>query len=83
MLCASTIISNYDEKNGYIPVIFGINNQLKMITAIEGLLYPYIIGDYDAISFDGRFRELVKILKLHLENILISGICINSKSKGW
>lgn len=83
MLCASTVISNYDKKKGYIPAILGTKNKLRMINAIEGLIYPYIIGDNDAISFEGRFGKLIEILKLHLENILVPGVCLNSKTKGW
>jgi len=82
-LCASTIISKYNKKLGYIPAVFEKNNKSKIIPAIEALIYPYIINDMDAVSENGRFKDLIKTLKIHIENILIPGSCINKNSGGW
>lgn len=83
VLCAETIISNFKKDEQYIPAVFGNGNSSRIIPAIEGLIYPWIINDKDAVSPDGRFKELFKCLKAHFTGVLKPGFCIDEKSGGW
>ncbi|MCF7914347.1 MAG: glycoside hydrolase family 52 protein [Spirochaetaceae bacterium] len=80
---AATIVDNFNSEEGFIPAIFENCKQSKIIPAIEGLIYPYIIGDYDAVSEEGRFSELIRVLKTHITNVLVPAICIDEQSGGW
>ncbi|MFA9397960.1 MAG: glycoside hydrolase family 52 protein [Clostridiaceae bacterium] len=81
-LC-DTLVGKFDEVEKYIPAVFEKGNESKIIPAIEGLVFPYVIGDIDAVSSTGRYSKLVKILKQHLETILVKGTCIDEISGGW
>ncbi len=81
--CASSILSNYQTDLGFIPAVFENGNSSKIIPAIEGLIYPWLIGDFDAVSIKGRFGNFIKTLNEHLNNVLKKGICIDEDSGGW
>jgi hypothetical protein len=81
-LCDS-LVEKFDTNEKYIPAVFESGNESRIIPAIEGLVFPYVIGDKDAISEDGRYSKLVKVLKTHLETILVKGVCLDPISGGW
>ncbi len=83
ILIAESLHSRFDEAESYIPAVFENNNNSRIIPAIEGLVYPYIINDYNAVSMEGRYGKLLKTLKSHLGGVLKPGICIDSVSGGW
>ncbi|MBN2441240.1 MAG: xylan 1,4-beta-xylosidase [Spirochaetales bacterium] len=82
-ICSVNIIRHYKPEQGYIPAVFENGNTSRIIPAIEGLIYPYIIGDKDAVSPEGRYKEFIQLLKKHLENVLVPGVCIDATSGGW
>ena len=82
-LAASTIAANMLEPDGFIPAIFQSDNRSRIISAIEGLIYPGFCGAPEAVAIDGPYRELVCALKRHLEHVLVPGLCIDSYSGGW
>ncbi|MCG0238734.1 MAG: glycoside hydrolase family 52 protein [Firmicutes bacterium] len=80
---AATVAGRFDPAAGYIPAVFEDNNTSRIIPAIEGLVYPYFLGDRDAVSPEGRFGPLVRALRTHLETVLRPGVCIDPVSGGW
>jgi hypothetical protein len=82
-LCASTIIGKFNPKDGCLPAVFEENNSARIIPAIEGLIYPYVIRDSDAVSGNGRFANLIGVLKKHIVTVLKPGVCIDAASNGW
>lgn len=80
---AATIISKFDQEEGYIPAVFEKGNRSKIIPAVEGLIFPYLLGDYDAVSETGRFSTLIEGLKNHTKTILVQGACIDAVSGAW
>lgn len=79
--CAATIVKNLTPE-GFLPAILEQGNQLKIIPAIEGLVYAYFTECKEALASDGRFGPYIKALKRHLENILVPGICL-FEDGGW
>jgi xylan 1,4-beta-xylosidase len=80
---AQAISGKYDEEKGFIPAVFENGNNSAIIPAVEGLIYPFIINDLDAVDTNGRFRDFIKILTKHTDTVLRPGICIDSTSGGW
>lgn len=80
---ADSIASKYDAEAKFIPAVFENNNRSRIVPAIEGLIYPYVIKDMDAVSPDGRFGKFVRILKEHFKTVLKKGVCIDEFSGGW
>lgn len=80
---AATIVSKFDEKNGYIPAVFEEGNTARIIPAVEALIYPYFTGYKHMIAEDGPFGDLITVLKKHINTVLKPGICIDEVSGGW
>ncbi|MBC8061197.1 MAG: xylan 1,4-beta-xylosidase [Clostridiaceae bacterium] len=80
---AHEISSKFDEEKGFIPAVFENGNNSAIIPAVEGLIYPFIINDLDAVDENGRFKAFINILTKHTDSILKPGICIDSTSGGW
>lgn len=82
VLCAATIVSKWDDDLGFIPAVFENNNQSAIIPAIEGLVFPKIMGLDEVIAEDGQFSELMGILKRHFSAVFRPGICLY-EDNGW
>lgn len=80
---ADTVVSKFDEKEQYIPAVFEKGNTSRIIPAVEALVYPYIIGDTAAVSEEGVYGEMIKVLKKHIITVMKPGICIDEISGGW
>lgn len=80
-LTAATI-SSYLTDDGYIPAIMGEDCESRIIPAIEGLVFPYVLGHTDALAETGRYGNLIKALKSHFITILQKGICLYDDN-GW
>ncbi|MBC8139087.1 MAG: hypothetical protein H8F28_24705 [Fibrella sp.] len=84
-LTAQAITGHFDFKERYLPAVFEEGNPgtlSRIVPAIEGLAFPYLLGDRDAVSEDGPFGELISILRIHLVTVLKKGVCIDNKSGG-
>lgn len=79
--CANSIVSHV-TKDGYIPAVIGEGNNSKIIPAIEGLIFPYLINCKEALDTNGRFGAYIKALKKHLESVLVEGTCL-FEDGGW
>ncbi len=80
-LCANTIASKL-TKEGYIPAVFEKDNDSKIIPAIEGLVFPLYTGCPDALKENGKYSELIKALKQHIQTVLVPGACLFDNG-GW
>ncbi|WP_163193459.1 glycoside hydrolase family 52 protein [Clostridium thermarum] len=80
---ADTLVSKYDEKEQYIPAVFEKGNTSRIIPVVEALIYPYIIGDTTAVSEEGPYGEMIKVIKKHIITVMKPGICIDETSGGW
>lgn len=79
--CATSIVS-FVTPDGYIPAVVGEGNDSKIIPAIEGLIFPYFTNCEEALNPNGRFSEYLKVLKTHLETVLVDGVCL-FEDGGW
>lgn len=80
---ADSVVARFDQAERYIPAVFEGGNRSRIIPAIEGLVYPHLLGDADAVSPDGRFGPMVRALREHLTTVLEPGVCIDAVSGGW
>ncbi|SDZ48662.1 Glycosyl hydrolase family 52 [Evansella caseinilytica] len=78
-----TLKKQFDHENEFIPAVFEQNNRSKIIPAVEGLLFPYYLGDKDAVSKDGRYKELIALLSKHIRTVLKEDVCIDKQSGAW
>lgn len=85
-LAAANIAGHFDHARGCFPAVFEDENaggEAQIIPAIEGLVFPWCLGDDDAVSEHGPFGELASLLKRHLETVLTPGVCVDEQSGGW
>ncbi len=84
-LTAQAITSHFDFADGFLPAAFEVGNGgglSRIVPAIEGLAFPYLLGDHEAVSEDGPFGELITLLRLHLSTVLRQGVCVDAASGG-
>ncbi|MFC4320463.1 glycoside hydrolase family 52 protein [Litchfieldia salsa] len=79
--CANSIVSHVTP-DGYIPAVVGEGNDSKIIPAIEGLIFPFFTNCKEALDLNGRFHEYIKVLKTHLETVLVDDVCL-FEDGGW
>ncbi|MFC4597728.1 glycoside hydrolase family 52 protein [Cohnella hongkongensis] len=79
--CASTIASQLNGQ-GYIPAVIGEGNDSKIIPAIEGLIFPYMTGNEEALDENGRFSAYLRALRTHLDHVFSTGACLFPDG-GW
>lgn len=78
---AATIAAALNQE-GFIPAIIGEDCNSKIIPAIEGLVFPCVLGDKKALRENGEFGILIRALKAHLATVLRKGTCIYPDG-GW
>jgi len=60
----------------------GENTDSRIISAIEGFVFPKIWGMKTALKQDGEFGALIKALEKHLSTVLVPGTCLFANG-GW
>ncbi|MFZ5519228.1 MAG: glycoside hydrolase family 52 protein [Candidatus Zhuqueibacterota bacterium] len=83
---AAATIQSYqiqDESGVWLPSLFNKMIDARIIPAIEGLIFPYKLGDSDAVSENGRFGSLITLLKNHLEAVMKPGVCLDEGTGAW
>ena len=73
--CAATLLAAV-EADGTIPAIVGEPCEARIIPAIEGLVFPWVLGMDQAISPRGPYGALIRALKGHLLAVLRPGVCL-------
>ncbi|MBD3288782.1 hypothetical protein GF337_08275, partial [candidate division KSB1 bacterium] len=72
-----------DTDGVWLKALFDQVNPVKIIPAVESLVFPYKMGDLDAVSENGRYEQLITALRQHLKTILTPGICIDPQTNVW
>lgn len=83
---AESVSGHFNHEEGFLPAVFeegNPGNHSRIIPAIEGLAFPYLTGDGDAVSEHGHYSELISLLRRHLQTVLVPGVCIDSESGGF
>lgn len=73
---AAETIASFLNKDGFIPAIMGEPCDSAIIPAIEGLVFPYVLGQHDVLEETGPYGTLIKALKKHFKTVLKKGICL-------
>ncbi|MHC4872101.1 MAG: glycoside hydrolase family 52 protein [Planctomycetota bacterium] len=79
---AADTISSFLNKEGYIPAVMGEKCNSKIIPAVEGLVFPYVLQQKDNLKQNGKYGHLIKALHKHLTTVLKKGTCIYPDN-GW
>jgi hypothetical protein len=74
--CAATLADAFDPRLGYIPAILDGRDESPIIPAIEGLVFPHLMGLHDQLRDDGLYGPLVSRLRTHLTTVLQPGLCL-------
>lgn len=74
---AATTIASAANEAGLLPAVIGEGIEARIIPAIEGLVYPFVMGLTDA-----RFAVLKAILGRHFQVAMDSGLC-RFQDGGW
>jgi xylan 1,4-beta-xylosidase len=78
-----TIAGKMLPEESFIPAVFESDNRSCIIPAVEGLAYPGFCGAGEAVKADGPYGELIRALALHLDSVLVPGVCLDGASGGW
>ena len=70
-----TLLENIGA-DGTIPAVLEGGNDSKIIPVIEGLVFPLFNGQREVLNFDGEFGPLLEALKVHLQSVLKTGVCL-------
>lgn len=79
--CAKTVAAHLNS-DGYIPAVMDEDNDSKIIPAIEGLVFPFVLGLKEALAEDGIYGEYIKALKTHFKTVMKPGVCV-FEDGGW
>ncbi len=74
-LCADTVAAAV-ESDETLPAVIGEGVEARIIPAIEGLIFPALMGVPDATATDGAYAQYVATLKRHLIGVLKPGVCL-------
>ncbi len=77
------LLSHWDENRQLFPAIFGGKSASVIIPAVEGLVYPYMMGLKKEVALDGPNGDLIGRLKTHLQTILVPGVCLDAQTGAW
>ena len=80
-LAAATIVSHI-HSDGTIPALLEPECEATVIPVVEGLVFPYMLGQPLNLSETGRFSALIAALRRHLRAVLIPGVCLFPDG-GW
>jgi hypothetical protein len=79
--CAATIVANVTA-DGSIPAILEAGCISRIIPAIEGLAFPWLMGMPEVLAENGPYGALISALKQHLKAVLVPGVCLYPEG-GW
>jgi hypothetical protein len=79
--CSRTVAAAADAE-GFIPAVIGEGVEARIIPAIEGLVFPRVLGNQEALDPEGRFGHLITALRRHLTKVLAPGVCLFPDG-GW
>jgi hypothetical protein len=82
-LLARTLASKFEADTRMFPAVFEAGNQSRIIPAIEGLVFPLYLGMRELLEERPEAAELMRLFALHLESVLVRGVCLDAESGGF
>ncbi len=79
---AAVTIAAHLTPEGYIPAVMGEGCDSRIIPAIEGLAFPYALGQKAAMAKNGPYGALISAIKTHFNTVLVKGVCLYDDG-GW
>lgn len=79
---AAKTIASYLNTKGFIPAVMGEDCDARIIPAIEGLVFPKVLGLKDALKVNGDYGCLIQALTTHFNSVFKKNVCIY-KDNGW
>jgi xylan 1,4-beta-xylosidase len=80
--CAATVVAAAGP-DGVLPAVLDDPAVPGyVVPAIEGLVYPWYAGEYAAVDPQGEYGELIRVLRRHVDAILVPGRCLFPDG-GW
>ncbi len=79
---AATTIAGHLDSAGFIPAIMGEKCDSRIIPAIEGLVFPWVLGQKKQLADAGPYGALITALKTHFKTVLTKGTCLYDDG-GW
>jgi hypothetical protein len=83
---AATIAGHWSERENCLPAVLedsSSGSAARILPVIEGLAFPFLLGDRDAVAPDGPYGELVSLLRRHVQTVLVPGVCVDPVSGGF
>ena len=77
------LLAHWDPSAKCFPAVFDGQPASRIIPAIEGLVYPFVMGLERAVAADGPHAALIARLKQHMETVLVDGTCLDARTGGW
>lgn len=71
---ADTIVANVVD--GELPALLGETSKSRIIPAVEGLVFPKVLGLHGALTDDGPYGHLIRALRTHTQRVLQKGVCL-------
>jgi len=81
-LRAAAAVEAWPEKDGVLAALREGRNGSAILPAVECLVHPLGWGDQDAVSLEGRFGGMLRVLERHLDAVLECGLC-RFADGGW
>lgn len=75
-------VANALTEEGFIPAVLGEDCTSRLIPAVEGLVFPHLLGMSAALKRTGPYGTLIKALTTHIQTILKPGVCLYPDG-GW
>ena len=79
---AADTMTSYLNADGFIPAILGEPCDARIIPAIEGLVFPWVLNQRTVLAERGPYGALIKALKTHFATVFQAGVCIYPDN-GW
>ncbi len=79
---AAATIASHLTASGYIPAIMGEDFDSRIIPAIEGLVFPWVLGQKQVLREKGPYGNMITALKTHFRTVLQQGVCLYDDG-GW
>ncbi len=62
--------------DGEIPALLNEPSESRIIPAVEGLVFPWVLGLRGVLSPEGKYGFLVAALRTHVRKVLKKGVCL-------
>ena len=80
---ARSMSAHFNVSTKSFPARFGGEFDARVIPAVEGLAYPYLMGLKEAVSPSGPYGEFIQLMRTHMDSVLQTGICLDPVSGAW